>query len=708
MGRVAPGVVLCALLFVGCAGQADLSVAPRYQSHTETLSQLPAQFHITVGGETEPRMVALTLGGPIADATVTCDRWIDVTSLEGMLKSIITPEMTDQEKAFAIWHFVMDWCHEYDGHSCDDPLEYATVWGYSYCGPMAILTDALCDAAGVHCRYINPAGHGTTEMFWDGEWHLLDSSCRYYFLRRDNKTLASIHDLAQDNELVTRTHDDVGRAMKWGGDVKNDLTMWGKDSDDWVTESFSWWKSTKWDPRVTLWRGEVLARQWDSRGLWCRAHGEKPPYISANGTVHYEPDLRTAWAGDTWPGAEEVKNFTFDPAEGVLRPRRGGEAAALVFKLRTPYFMPQVQVMGKFLLEGTEARARISLSVDGGKSWNLLREASGPGLITLLSQSDLTQKVTHESPDKYTVLVRYELEPGGSPAGSALTALAVHGDLQYYPKALPALRRGENTVTVKGTLPAGGGAKVMYEWLEDLNITLRPRGGHPERPRVGLPSTVTGRVTNRGDGPADGVRVRFYEGDPTRNGKPIAQDVVIPRLGPGETKEVAVTWVPASRPSWYDDMTQVWMVVDPDNAIAEAHEDNNATYLDAIVSEKPNLVLLDPSFVTVDRQGDTVTLTAAVRNWDLWGLAPGNAVLQDVVVRFFDGDPKAGGKPIGTDQAIPKIVAGEYGWASVKWDVAGLAGAHKVHVLVDPDGKIPERFESPEHSYDEVVVDVGL
>ena len=707
MSRAAPCVLLCALFLAGCAGQADLAVGPRYRSHTERLSELPARFTISVGGETEPRMIALTLRGPVADATVTCDRWIDTTSLEGMLRSITRPEMSDQEKAFAIWHFVMDWCHDYEGHTCDDPLEYANVWGYSYCGPMAILTDALCGAAGVGCRYINPTNHGTTEMFWDGEWHLLDSSCRYYFLRRDNRTVASIHDLAQDNDLVTRTHDDVGRALKWGGDVKNDLTMWGRDADDWVTEDFAG-KSTKWDPRVTLWRGEVLSRRWDSAGLWCRAHGEKPPYIYANGTVHYEPDLRTAWSGETLPEAAEVRNFTFDPAEGVLRPRRAGEPAALVFKLRTPYFMPRIQVMGRFLLDGTEARARTSLSVDGGKSWNLLREASGPGLISLLSQSELTQKVTHESPDKYTVLIRYELEPGASPTGCALTALAVHGDLQYYPKALPALRRGENTVTVKGTRPpgghpAGGVAEVTYDWLEDLNITL-----DPERPRAGLPCIVTGRVTNPGDGPADGVRVRFYEGNPSRGGKAIAPDVVIPNLGPGQTKEVEVTWVPAARPSWYEDMTQLWMVVDPENAIAEADEKNNASCIDVIVSEKPNLVLLDPSFVTVAREGDSVTLTAAVRNWDLWGLNPGDALLRDVVVRFFDGDPKAGGKQIGTDQVIPKIVAGEYGWASVKWDVAGLTGAHKVHVVVDPDGRIPERFESAEHPYDEVVVDVGL
>ena len=78
------------------------------------------------------------------------------------------------------------------------------------------------------------------------------------------------------------------------------------------------------------------------------------------------------------------------------------------------------------------------------------------------------------------------------------------------------------------------------------------------------------------------------------------------------------------------------------------------------------------------------------------------------MVRFFAGDPKSGGKQIGADQVIPKIVAGEYGWAKVEWDVTGLLGKHQVHVLVDPEGRIPERFESVEHPYDEVVKEVEL
>jgi len=707
MVRRAWVLVVWLALLAGCAGQPDVAVAPTYRTHCETLSELPAQFTIHVGGEGEPRMLALRLGGPVSNSTVTCDRWIDCTSLEGMLAQTIKPEMTDRQKALAIWHFVMTWAHDYDGHTCDDPLEYANVWGYSYCGPMAILTEALCDAAGVRCRYINPKSHGTTEMFWEGAWHLLDSSCRYYFLGRDNRTIASIADLAKDNSLVTRTHDDVGRALKWGGDVEGALGMWGDDSDDWVTEDFRWWKSSKWDPRVTLRPGEVLTRRWDARGLWCRAHGEKPPYIYANGTLRYEPDFRAAWADGTLQGAEEVKGFSLDRRTGVLLPRSVGEPAVLVVRVRTPYFTPRVQVMGRFRLGSGEGRCRIAVSVDGGKTWNLLREASGPGRITLLSQSDVTQQVTHESADKYSFLVRWELEPGSAPTACALEALSVQADLQYYPKALPALKLGANTITVEGQLPEAASATLTYDWLEDLNITL-----DPERARVGLPSTVTGRVTNRGQVPAKNVTVRFYEGKPTEEGKGlkplVCDDVVIPLLAPGQTREVQVTWVPGPRPSWYEDMTQVWMVVDPDGLIPEVNEQNNATYVDTIVSEKPNLVLLDPSFVTVERKGDIVTLTAAVRNWDLWGLNPGGAVMRNVVVRFFVGDPKAGGKQIGADQVIPKIVAGEYGYAAVKWNVAGLSGTQRVHVLVDPDRKIPERFESPEHPYDEVVKEVKL
>ncbi len=703
MVRQAWVFVVWLALGAGCVGQPDLVVAPAYRSHTETLSELPAQFTIHVGGETEPRMVSLGLRGPVEDATIACDRWIDCTSLEGMLRSIIKPELSDRDKALAIWHFVMTWAHDYDGHTCDDPLEYANVWGYSYCGPMAILTDALCDAAGVRCRYINPKSHGTTEMFWEGAWHLLDSSCRYYFLCRDNRTIASIGDLARDHGLVTRAPADVGRALKWGGDVEGQLGKWGDDSDDWVTEAFRWWKSSRWDGRVTLRPGEVLTRRWDAKRLWCRAHGEKPPYIYATGTVLYAPDFRAVWTAGTFQGAEEVKNFSLDRRTGVLRPRSVGEPAVVVLRMHTPYFTPRILVTGRFRLGSSEARARVAVSVNNGETWNLLRESGGPGHVTLISQSDVTQKVTHESAEKYAFLVRWELEPGSAPLACALDGLSVQADLQYYPKALPALKVGANTITVEGQLPEEGSADVTYEWLEDLNISL-----DPARPRVGLPCTVTGRVTNTGGGPAGNVAVRFYEGMLTEGGKPIADDVVIPLLSSGETREVRVTWVPEPRPSWYEDMTRVWMLVDPDGLIPEVNERNNATYVDTIVSEKPNLVLLDPSFVTVERDGDTVTFTAAVRNWDLWGLNPGNAVVRDVVVRFYDGDPKAGGMQIGADQVIPQIVAGEYGYASVEWNVAGLSGTHEVHVLVDPDQRIPERLESPEHPYDEVVKEVEL
>ena len=708
-GRTLPAL-LAAALWLGCSVQGDLVVSPTLRSYTQRLSRLPAQFTMNVGGHTEPRMVSVALRGPIANATISCDRWIDCNSVEGMLRSIVTPEMTKKEKALAIWRFVMDWCLRHDGHTCDDPLEYANVWGYSFCGPMAVLTEALCDAAGVRCRYVNPTSHGTTEMYWDGKWHLVDTSCRVYYLCRDNRTIASVHDLAQDNALVTRTHDDRGYTLGKDEPAGGLLEQYGDDSDDWVTENYRWAQSTKWDPRVTLRPGETLTRRWDNVGLWCKAHGEEPPRIYANGTLGYAPDLESLAGVAGSENVYEIKGFGYDVVNRVFRPQLPGEAAALVLSFRTPYFTPRVRVTGRFQLGSSDARAGLALSIDGGTSWRVLREANGPGSVALDLQSDLTQQITDGAAGKYSFLVRWELESGGTPSGCALEAIAVHADVQYYPKALPALRVGKNTISVAGELCGGRPATLTYTWLEDLNITL-----DPQRPRVGLPCRVTGRVTNRvaqqpswwprNAGAVEDVVVRFYEGDPAHRGRRIGEDVVLPRLTPGETREVAVTWVPDERPSWREDITQVWMVVDPDNSIAEGDESNNATYVDTIVSEKPNLVLLDPSFVTVDRQEDTVTLTAAVRNWDLWGLNPGNAVMKDVVVRFFDGDPTDGGRLLG-ERVIPEVAAGDYGYATLTWHVAGFTGVRQVHVVVDPDQRIPERFESREHPYDDVVKEV--
>ena len=117
---------------------------------------------------------------------------------------------------------------------------------------------------------------------------------------------------------------------------------------------------------------------------------------------------------------------------------------------------------------------------------------------------------------------------------------------------------------------------------------------------------------------------------------------------------------------------------------------NYADYVAGIASEidlYPSLISTDPAapFSPVDPV--TLTLSATIAN-------SGNMVTDtgSVTVRFFDGNPDNGGTQIGGDQSVSLRGCGDNETVSVVWpDVA--PGAHRVFVVVDPDGSIEESDE---------------
>ncbi|MCB2229843.1 T9SS type A sorting domain-containing protein [bacterium] len=84
--------------------------------------------------------------------------------------------------------------------------------------------------------------------------------------------------------------------------------------------------------------------------------------------------------------------------------------------------------------------------------------------------------------------------------------------------------------------------------------------------------------------------------------------------------------------------------------------------------------------------GETVTLSAIAHSY-VWSLPVSN-----IVVRFFDGDPNAGGEQIGADQIIPELTGGHSDTVQVQYVMADPIPRH-IWVLLDPDGLIPECVE---------------
>lgn len=129
-------------------------------------------------------------------------------NLDEILAGIIDDDMSDAQKARAIWEFARR--HRYHNTSGDDEVKdtvkMLNVYGYTLCWDEAYTVSNLWQAAGLTIRRGVPHGHCTTEVFYDGAYHLLDSDEHLLYLLRDNETIASEEDLARDHDLVKRGH----------------------------------------------------------------------------------------------------------------------------------------------------------------------------------------------------------------------------------------------------------------------------------------------------------------------------------------------------------------------------------------------------------------------------------------------------------------------------------------------------------------------
>lgn len=142
--------------------------------------------------------------------------------------------------------------------------------------------------------------------------------------------------------------------------------------------------------------------------------------------------------------------------------------------------------------------------------------------------------------------------------------------------------------------------------------------------------------------------------------------------------------------SWFstDDTQFNGRLFEPDTKARTAIGDNYAAYT-AQIAEKADFyisrVVTDPSGPISPLEPVTLTLQATVAN-------SGNTqAAYQVVVRFYDGNPEAGGQQIGADRTVSLAGCGDNRTATVTWP-AVPPGVHLVWVRVTPvDGDAPEQ-----------------
>ncbi len=711
-------------------GAPDLNVASIAKTWAETIPGGNAQFSIKVAGRTPPVNQSIEITGPAEDIRLRLEGGLDFSSIKALSSSLISPGMTDEEKVKACFYFAI--CHLYNrgGAGCDDPLEYISLWGHSYCGNFGLLLNALWKAAGFQTVFLNPviglpSGHAITAVYYDHQWHMFDSRLRGYFLDWDNHTIASLLDLDRDDNLIRRGLD-FSNHMNNHWDLFTVMVNYFNAESDWYDGFNAHFDNAKlfntdcpvWDPRLDLRAGEKLTLRWDNQGKWwnredlcpqwnkLHSPGENdnwtaPPLLYSNGTLEFRPDLsklkEQAQASDGILPASGKSN--------ELHPVAVQKAGFVTYRVRVPYFIPSMRLEASAFRATPEDSISADLSTDEGQNWLPLWQATGTGTQKIEASTDQTQQVNWYSPNKYSYLVRINLKAAHSANDVRLTNVRILTDLFYRPHILPALSRGINQLVYSDRSTGNHQRQVVFNWQEDTNILLSE-----DKPCEGDTVMVSALVKNTGNSPASQVRVRFFDGDPAASGLQIGEDQIIREIAPGETGQAQVKWQAVkrqlnavdgfsishnARQAGYMNNT-LYVQVDPENKIKEINESNNLAWREVVVYNKANLVLIDPSFIAFDRRGNKVLISGMVRNQNLYGLLPRAREARNVVVRFYDGQPMDGHldeKLIG-ESVIPSIAPGEFGVARVEWQTAGLSGRHWVYAVVDPFDQIPEIWQT--------------
>ena len=483
---------------------AEQSASGELKEFSIIVENTGASFEIEVGGTAQPENVEIAVENigevEVANPRITVNGRFDWYTLESMVAEITEGCDSEKEKAMAIFDFVEKetyWWSFPKERTALEPVRHFNSYGYHICSMAACQFVALCRAAGLQARVYEIWHHTVAEAFWDGAWHHMDPDIGIWYLKDDNLSVASIAELEDHPEWVSRAykpyryyytpglnHKLIYKPDAWPAGEGLGL-IYDTAEDNYVETGYDKWMYEKHTMDITLRPDEKLVRWWKPtlRKYYDQARSHEPPCY-ANGQLVFEPDFGKR----SYEGMIERENAKFSSEDGVspmvhvdrLQSPRFDRFSRLIIPMASPYVIVGGYIDTRYYKGGTTGLDQVSLSAEldsefhiRPRLWNYYSWAYAMGD----SRAVLDGKMLRDGPratygfkaeyhfsanSKHAdIPEQYPLVYGGQ---SGVDKIKIVADLQVNPRSLPALSLGNNKVEYRAE--TAGKVRLSWKWRE--------------------------------------------------------------------------------------------------------------------------------------------------------------------------------------------------------------------------------------------------
>lgn len=427
--------------------------------------------------------MVLTLGlsmaaAEVANIRVVTDASPDYNDMAGLIHSMTSRWETPEQKCWAVFywnHIARRQTNPMSLHGLDvtDPIRQFNDYGYTMCSTISGINQSIWEHMGLRHRYWDISNHTVAEVFYDGRWHMYDSSLSALYTLCDGRTLAGVEDIGKAGAcLASGNKQEPGHVAKYhcitatspngfltGADtirsLEEEYRCFNPNGLKLRTYYYDWDYGHRYI--LNLRPGDVYTRHYrslgDTREFYVPSNGKDPEKLNAryrlrgNGVWTFSPDLTPA---GYQRAIHSATNIGCAPGGG-LRAADAAAPAEVVFKVQSANVTTSQRISLTYTRKAANDHVKLLVSTSNGLNW---REAWRAGeLGRRAADVRLQEKVN----GAYEVLLKFVIDGGAS-----LDRLDVTATTNLNSNTQPRLNLGRNTVHVS----AGEQADSIVLWPE--------------------------------------------------------------------------------------------------------------------------------------------------------------------------------------------------------------------------------------------------